>query len=48
MVDPQNTQGVIPDVLIKPTVADIITAQDGVLKRVLAHIHSTGTQASIQ
>lgn len=48
IVDPQNTQGVIPDVLIKPTVADIITAQDGVLKRVLAHIHSTGTQASIQ
>ena len=47
-VDPQNTHGVIPEVLIKPTVTDIIKAQDGVLKRVLAHIHSTTTQASIQ
>lgn len=48
IVDPQNTQGVIPDVVIKPTVADIVKAQDGVLKRVLAHIHATNTQARIQ
>ena len=48
IVDPPNTQGVIPDVLIKPTVGDIVKAQDGVLKRVLAHIHSTNTQSNIQ
>ena len=44
IVDAQNTQGVIPDVLNTPAVADIIRAEDGVLERAVAHIQSTSAQ----